>query len=47
MKLNTKAKKEFVTSGKFVDLENMDRIVLVQYAFKVKMEEQNKNNDTI
>src|SRR5699024_11052806 len=36
-------KKEFVTSGKFVDLENMDRIVLVQYAFKVKMEEQNKN----
>ena len=40
-------KKEFVTSGKFVDLENMDRIVLVQYAFKVKMEEQNKNNDTI
>lgn len=32
-------------SGKFVNLENMDRIVLVQYAFKIKMEEQNKEND--
>ncbi len=35
----------FITSGKFVNLENMDRIVLVQYAFKIKMEEQNKEND--
>ncbi len=31
----------YTISGKFVNLENMDRIVLVQYAFKVKMEEQN------
>ena len=36
---------KFIVSGKFVNLENMDRIVLVQYAFKVKMEEQSKNND--
>ncbi len=36
---------KFVTSGKFVDLDNADRIVLVQYAFKVKIEEQNKEND--
>lgn len=34
----------FTISGKFVDLENVDRIVLVQYAFKIKMEEQNKEN---
>ncbi len=36
---------KFVISGKFVDLDNSDRIVLVQYAFKVKIEEQNKEND--
>ena len=35
----------YLISGKFVNLENMDRIVLVQYAFKIKMEEQNKEND--
>ena len=35
----------YTISGKFVNLENVDRIVLVQYAFKVKMEEQNKDND--
>ncbi|MBR5305258.1 MAG: PilZ domain-containing protein [Candidatus Gastranaerophilales bacterium] len=35
----------YLISGKFVDLENADRIVLVQYAFKVKMEEQNKENN--
>lgn len=38
-------KNEYTISGKFTDLENADRIVLVQYAFKVKMEEQNKEND--
>lgn len=35
-------KDAYTISGKFVDLENADRIVLVQYAFKIKMEEQNK-----
>ena len=35
-------KNAYTISGKFVDLENADRIVLVQYAFKIKMEEQNK-----
>ena len=39
-----KNKKAFIISGKFTDLENVDRIVLVQYAFKTKMEEQNKEN---
>lgn len=34
----------FSISGKFVDLENLDRVVLVQYAFKIKMEEQNKDS---
>lgn len=37
-------KKAYLISGKFVDLENADRIVLVQYAFKIKMEEQNKED---
>ncbi|MBR1617448.1 PilZ domain-containing protein [bacterium] len=37
-------KDAYVVSGKFVNLENVDRIVLVQYAFKIKMEEQNKEN---
>ena len=32
----------YTISGKFIDLENVDRIVLVQYAFKIKMENQNK-----
>ena len=35
----------YSVSGKFVDLENVDRIVLVQYAFRVKMEDENKEND--
>ena len=39
---NTKA---YTVSGKFTNLENVDRIVLVQYAFKIKMEEQNKENN--
>ena len=34
----------YMVSGKFTNLENVDRIVLVQYAFKIKMEEQNKEN---
>lgn len=38
-------KQAYIISGKFVDLENADRIVLVQYAFKIKMEEQNKENN--
>ena len=36
--------KLYTISGKFIDLENADRIVLVQYAFKIKMEEQNREN---
>jgi len=36
--------KTFIISGKFINLENVDRIVLVQYAFKIKMEEQNRKN---
>ena len=39
------SKQAYIISGKFVDLENADRIVLVQYAFKIKMEEQNKENN--
>ncbi len=38
-------KKAFIMSGKFTNLDNVDRIVLVQYAFKIKMEEQNKENE--
>jgi hypothetical protein len=38
-------KKAYLISGKFVNLENADRIVLVQYAFKIKMEEQSKENN--
>ena len=38
-------KKAYMVSGKFTNLENVDRIVLVQYAFKIKMEEQNKENN--
>ena len=37
-------KNAYEISGKFVDLENVDRIVLVQYTFKIKMEEQNKES---
>ena len=37
-------KEVYCISGKFINLENVDRIVLVQYAFKIKMEEQNKEN---
>lgn len=39
--------KQYTISGKFVNLENMDRIVLVQYAFKIKMEEQSKSSDSL
>ena len=39
-----KENNQFIISGKFVNLENVDRIVLVQYAFRIKMEEQNKEN---
>lgn len=35
----------FLISGKFINLENADRIILVQYAFKIKMENQNKENE--
>ena len=38
-------KKAYSISGKFVDLDNADRIVLIQYAFKIKMEEQNKEDN--
>ncbi len=37
-------KKAYIISGKFTNLENVDRIVLVQYAFKIKMEDQNKED---
>ena len=39
-----KIENNYSVSGKFVDLENLDRVVLVQYAFKIKMEEQNKDS---
>ncbi len=42
-----KNENNYTISGKFINLENMDRVVLVQYAFKIKMESQNKNNDII
>jgi len=35
---------KYIISCKFINLENVDRIVLVQYAFKIKMEEQNRAN---
>lgn len=35
-------KKAYVANVKFVNIESADRITLVQYAFKTKMEEQNK-----
>lgn len=34
----------YMVSAKFTNLENVDRVVLVQYAFKIKMEEQSKGN---
>ena len=40
-----KNEKAYSISGKFVNLENADRIVLVQYAFRIKMEEQNKETN--
>lgn len=43
--IENEGKKAYSISGKFVNLENTDRIVLVQYAFKIKMEEQNKENE--
>lgn len=43
--IENEGKKTYSISGKFVNLENTDRIVLVQYAFKIKMEEQNKENE--
>ena len=35
----------FIISGKFINLENIDRIVLVQYVFKIMMEEQSISID--
>ena len=35
---------KYVVSARFNNLENVDRVVLVQYAFKIKMEEQSKGN---
>lgn len=36
----------YTISGKFTDLENVDRIVLIQYAFRIKLEEeQSKENE--
>ncbi len=35
----------YLISGRFIDLENADRIILVQYAFKIKMEQQSKENN--
>ncbi len=44
IRVEKEADDSYMISGKFVNLENVDRIVLVQYAFKIKMEEQNKEN---
>jgi len=41
----TETGNKYIISGKFVDLENVDRIVLVQYAFKIKMEQQNREDE--
>ena len=43
--VNFENKKAYSISGRFIDLENADRIILVQYAFKIKMEQQNKENN--
>ena len=45
IRIEQNANNTYCISGKFTDLENIDRIVLVQYAFKIKMEEQNKENE--
>ena len=37
-------KKAYLISGKFVNLDNADRIVLIQYAFKIKMDEHKEDN---
>lgn len=44
IRISQESENKYTISGKFVNIENADRIVLVQYAFKVKMEEQNKEN---
>lgn len=44
IRISKEDENKYTISGKFVNIENADRIVLVQYAFKVKMEEQNKEN---
>lgn len=45
IRIKEESNNKYLISGKFVELENVDRIVLVQYAFKIKMEQQNKNNN--
>ncbi len=40
--IELEGKKAYTISAKFVDIESADRITLVQYAFKTKMEQQNK-----
>ncbi|MBQ7287746.1 MAG: PilZ domain-containing protein [Candidatus Gastranaerophilales bacterium] len=42
---STECPDKFLVSGKFSYIENSDRITLVQYAFKVKMEEQSKKDE--
>lgn len=44
IRINNNENGTYTISGKFINLENIDRIVLVQYAFKIKMEKQNKEN---
>ena len=44
-KTEYKGQDMYMISGKFINLENIDRIVLVQYTFKIKMEEQNKEDE--
>ncbi len=45
IRIKEKDKDAYIVSGKFSNLHNADRTILVQYAFKIKMEEQNKENE--
>ena len=44
IRISQNDKNLYVISGKFINLENVDRIVLIQYAFRIKMEEQDTEN---
>ncbi len=40
----TESNDKYAISARFNNLEDVDRVVLVQYAFKIKMENQNKDD---